>query len=207
MPQVALRFLFRLGPWKHWTVAIILKPVLFPPSALATMAAHLLDAPLDVGGFSDSDEEPPCAPSPGGVIEVQSPAAEQTHLLGEAAAPGGVAAALALVATPSNERKRQTLNKKAQGDECPKEKRIDKAMSQLAQQADMVKCVYHCGTCIPIWPQYQKVAAGSHYLKVAPYEQWFVDYVGPAKARQKGFKSQQTVDKHKYRQDFKFNAL
>ena len=82
----------------------------FPPSALATMAAHLLDAALDVGGFSDSDEEPPCAPSPGGVIEVQSPAAEQTHLLGEAAAPGGVAAALAPVESRCNKRKRTTVS-------------------------------------------------------------------------------------------------
>ena len=139
------------------------------------------------------------SPSPGGVIEVESTAAEQT--MSQQLPDGGEAAAPALVVTPTKKRKRTTVGsapesegikvlrgkgqKKSQGDECPKAKRSDKAMSQLAEHADMVKCVYHFGTCIPLWPQYQKVVAGSNFLKVSPYEQWLIDYVGGQRKQMK----------------------
>ena len=54
---------------------------------------------------------------------------------------------------------------------CPKVKTSVKAMSQLADPADMLQCVFHLDQCIPLWPQYTLSDAGSTCLKVAPAEQ------------------------------------
>ena len=96
-----------------------------------------------------------------------------------------------LVVTPTKKRKRKAspecevmkitmpnAQKVCKTGICPKVKTNVKAMSQLADPPDMVQSVSHLDQCIPLWPQYKLSAAGSKYLKVAPTEQWLVQYVG-----------------------------
>ena len=61
---------------------------------------------------------------------------------------------------------------------CQKVKTNAKAMSQLADETEKVQSVFYLGQCIPLWPQYKLRTTKSFYLKVAPTEQWFLQYVG-----------------------------
>ena len=164
------------GPQIAFYFSHLSKAIVIAPTAHATMSARLINAAFEADGGSDSDEPSPsaeptaCALPSDEINDVEQTVPEQTM--------SQPSTASALVVTPTKSRKRKeapeceeikmTMPKTGI---CQKVKTNAKAMSQLADQADMVKCVFHLETCIPLWPQYQKNVAGSKFLKVSPYEQ------------------------------------
>ena len=171
------------GPQIAFYFSHLSKAIVIAPTAPAAMSARLINAAFDADGGSDSDEPSPsaeptaCALPSDEINDVEQTVPEQTM--------SQPSTASALVVTPTKSRKRKealeceeikmTMPKIGI---CQKVKTNTKAMSQLADETEKVQSVFYLEQCIPLWPQYKLPATGSLYLKVAPTEQWFLQYVG-----------------------------